>query len=450
MTDQNLQSLTETTTPTPDALVYVVDNPSTSPSDRKLKISNLLKGSGGRELLLANRIYYVRKDGSNSNTGLADTAGGAFLTIQYAINQVAGALNLGGYDVTIKVGAGTYAETVSVNSPWDGNGTVTIEGNSGSPSTVIIDGVSSTPAPYRANGIIVTNSGRLTVLSLTVIGGMEATNHGTLTFNLCRFGAADAQLAAVDYGVINPGNYWIDASASTHLNLSNGTYNAPFSPISITLAGTPAFTYFLLATDNSLYNVYGMTWLGTGATGTRYYIDSNSVVNFPVTISWPSGETYFPGNAKGIIDRTSVYGPVPTLTQVASDFSVTSSTTLVNVTGLTFTVKAGGKYRFSAELFTTSNAASGVKAAISGTATMTSIVYDGHSMNNSSITSTRATALSTAVGAITAVTTAHITIKGIMTVNAEGTVTVQFAQNVSGGTASIVLAGSYFEIEELT
>ena len=60
-----------------------------------------------REVLTANRTYYVRTDGSDSNDGLANTAGGAFLTIQKAINIVS-ALDIGTYTVTMQVGAGTY------------------------------------------------------------------------------------------------------------------------------------------------------------------------------------------------------------------------------------------------------------------------------------------------------------------------------------------------------
>jgi len=135
---------------------------------------------------------------------------------------------------------------------------------------------------------------------------------------------------------------------------------------------------------------------------------------------------------------------------VATQFDKTSDTTLANVTGLTRNVEAGRTYSFEAVLYTTSNVAGGVKAAISGTATATSIVYEGITTDAGASTQSRATTLGNAIGAVTAVTAARITITGTIVVNAAGTLTVQFAQNTSNGTASSVLVGSTFSLIPIT
>lgn len=124
-----------------------------------------------------------------------------------------------------------------------------------------------------------------------------------------------------------------------------------------------------------------------------------------------------------------------------------TTTTLGNVTGLTATVVAGKIYRFRAILFTSSNVAGGVKAAISGTATATTIIYDGVTQNTTTTSQSRSTALGTAVGAVTAVTAATVKIEGFIVVNAAGTLTVQLAANVATGTTS-ALVGSNFVIQE--
>lgn len=136
--------------------------------------------------------------------------------------------------------------------------------------------------------------------------------------------------------------------------------------------------------------------------------------------------------------------------RVSSQFDKTSDVTLADITGLSVTLQAGLSYQFEAVLFTTSNIAGGVQAAVKGTCTATAIIYEGEATAAAAIgAQTRATSLGTAVGAVTAVTAARIDICGLITVNTAGTLTIQFAQNVSNGTASSVLVGSYMKVRHL-
>jgi pectin methylesterase-like acyl-CoA thioesterase len=72
----------------------------------------------------ANITYYIRTDGSDSNTGLINSAAGAFLTIQHAIDVLPQTIN---HTVIINVAAGTYAETVTI-SGFIGKGTIGLYG----------------------------------------------------------------------------------------------------------------------------------------------------------------------------------------------------------------------------------------------------------------------------------------------------------------------------------
>jgi hypothetical protein len=141
--------------------------------------------------------------------------------------------------------------------------------------------------------------------------------------------------------------------------------------------------------------------------------------------------------------------PLIQQSRVSTQFDKTSDTTLANVTGLTASLNAGKFYKFKATLYTTANVAGGVKAAIAGTATATTVIYEGITMDAGVATQTRATALATAVGAVTTATAGLIEITGYIQCNASGTLTVQFAQNASNGTASSVLVGSDFQVREL-
>jgi hypothetical protein len=144
---------------------------------------------------------------------------------------------------------------------------------------------------------------------------------------------------------------------------------------------------------------------------------------------------------KGYFD-TLYYG-VGNMAFTTSDFTKTSDATLANVTGLTHTVASGGKYVFTAMLFTTSGATGGVKVAVSGTATATAIIGMVEMMG-AQYEATQFTALDEAEGE--AAIDVGVRIEGYITVNQGGTLTIQFAQQASNGTASVVKAGSWFKV----
>lgn len=102
-----------------------------------------ISGLPFRERLWAARTYFVRPDGSDTNTGLADTPDGAFLTIPRAL-AVASALDFNGFNVTIKLADGTYPQIVA--PPIVGNGVLWIVGNTSSPSSVVIASSGAAPA----------------------------------------------------------------------------------------------------------------------------------------------------------------------------------------------------------------------------------------------------------------------------------------------------------------
>lgn len=152
-----------------------------------------------------------------------------------------------------------------------------------------------------------------------------------------------------------------------------------------------------------------------------------------------------------IYDGTNQHAAYPTSDKcTTAAFDVTTNTTLATVTGLTVNVTASRKYRFRAILHVTPDATGGHKYAIAGTATATSVVYQINSINNATNAfriNSRQTALGGSAGDATG-TGAFTTIEGFITVNAAGTLLVQFAQNASNGTSSI-LAGSCWSVVEV-
>lgn len=142
----------------------------------------------------------------------------------------------------------------------------------------------------------------------------------------------------------------------------------------------------------------------------------------------------------------------PGNSRVTADFTKTNDAALANVTGLTVNVGAGKTYHFEAWLPYTADAVGGHKYAIAGTATATDIRYHITSVadatNLNVITATQV-ALAGASGQAGSVG-GDTRISGTITVNAGGTLTVQFAQNAATpATSSSVKRGATFSVTEI-
>jgi hypothetical protein len=399
--------------------------------------------AGVRELLTGNRTYYVRTDGSDSNTGLVDSAGGAFLTIQKAVD-VAAALDLAIYSVTIQVRDGTYTGAVSTVS-YIGAGPITIQGNTTTPANVVVSTTSANA--FDSNGVhrkYVIDGFK--VATTTSGYGIIAQNGSVIDIKRVEFGAcASGQIASAGTAIINLlNNITISGNSAVAMLAINGGQIIAAAALTATFSGAPAysaaFVQFLNFAEVSIGNI---TWSGS-ATGKKFSGTNNSV---------GIGFTSIPGSTAGTIDtgaQCDAFGETPH-TRVSTQFDKTSDTTLANITGLTATLKAGLTYKFRAVLFTSSNTSGGVKFAIAGTATATAIRYQIDYTNNATnafLLNSPQTALAGAAG-VTATAAGLCVIEGLITVNAAGTLTVQFAQNASNAAASSVLVGSHFTVERV-
>lgn len=232
---------------------------------------------GVRDVLTANRTYYLRTDGSDSNTGLVDSAGGAWLTLTHALDFI-GSLDISIYNCTLTIGAGTWSEQGKLKSPL-GSGNVVI---SGAGATTIIDppaGVNHCCWGEFGGRFIVSNI-RLTKTTATTGHAIFAQNGTIIQVN-----------SGVEYGVVTgrqnfanqngkiilAADYTINGNAQMHWSTASGGLIQCLSR-TITLTGTPAYSsQFANASDIGLIQATGNTFSGA-ATGTRYLSELNSVI----------------------------------------------------------------------------------------------------------------------------------------------------------------------------
>ena len=264
-------------------------------------------------MLTAARTYYVRSDGSDGNNGLANTSGGAFLTIQKAINTVANDIDLAGYNVTIQVAAGTYTGAVTVSAPWVGAGNVTLLGDTTTPSNVVLSPASGSALIVGVQATSTTGSNGARLLC----GGFKVTA-SNVTAIICAEGSMLTFTGKMEFGAAGTGahigclrgsavyffaDYTISGSAAIHWNTNNNSRIFCTSR-TVTLSGSPVFSAgFAKAIRQAQIICSGCTFSGSsGSSSLRYALLTQGLID-----TAGAGATYLPGDTAGTNDGTGVY-----------------------------------------------------------------------------------------------------------------------------------------------
>lgn len=257
-------------------------------------IANLLYASY-REKLSGSRTYYVRTDGSNSNNGLANTAGGAFLTIQKAIDTVYNSIDLNGHDVTIQVGDGTFTGQAHLVGARVGEGDLYIFGNQTTFSNCLISTTAADCflAEKGANAFIrgfkVTTSGGSG-------NGITAYTGSLLSIQKIDFGACvESHMNAGTFGTILPdGNYTITAGGTSHWHAgSDGIIFC--SALTVTNASTPTFSAYFAGVAEGSISCGSVTFSSTSAFAPFFLAHKNGTID----IGSHNINTFLPGDTSG-------------------------------------------------------------------------------------------------------------------------------------------------------
>ena len=256
-------------------------------------------GGGGREILTAARTYYVRTDGNDSNDGLSDTSGGAFLTPQKAID-VAASLDTAIYDVTIKFADGTYTIVNGlILKAAVGGGSIILEGNPTTPTNVVI----RTNNAAAVDNVLVYKAQATTNYVLrgihfdqvgAAVGQYTIRQElGFMEIDRCRLGGASFALLAVSNSKV-----YLPGDMSFRGTPSYGIACQPFGAVESASVGTKTYTLVSFTASGGFVYVYdgncqfyAVTFSGTNG-GKQWHVMWNGILYRPsVTIPGSAGTT---------------------------------------------------------------------------------------------------------------------------------------------------------------
>lgn len=255
------------------------------------------------------KTFYVRTDGNDHNTGLADSAGGAFLTWNKAITVALSTVNLGGSGYgRLRLqhgneGAGVFifAEDVLINSPLLGGGQFIIAFGDGSGVDEIH--LNSLQIQSSHSVLILAGAENGNIVKLTR-GGSSVVVSGAATLYLTGVKASTflaqgigAQLILSDCSTFdtNPGF----GSPLFSMNKGGRIYNG--GTFTIDVPGAVFNTTVYIDYGGGYYEQDGV-FAGT-TTGQRFYIQDS----FGLIQTFDQGIDFLPGTTPGVLKSGGTY-----------------------------------------------------------------------------------------------------------------------------------------------
>ncbi len=226
---------------------------------------NGIETTGTREKLFAERTYYVRTTGSDSNNGL--TVGAPFATLQKAIDVYTQTLDVNSYRIIINLGSGAWSGGPYNINPPVGGLEVVVQGQGRALTSVSL----AARQTVQLTGDSLSFDG-----SLGNGNGLEVGEHAEFGGgNDVGFISAGAtfDIYCYDYGAASFfANYYISGNKSAHFHGDNyGRYHV-FPGIAIGFVGTPVLSSIFDLQDHMCVVLEsGVTCSGT-ATGLQYTI----------------------------------------------------------------------------------------------------------------------------------------------------------------------------------
>jgi hypothetical protein len=252
-----------------------------------------------REKLTADLVLWVRTDGNDSNDGLTNSSGGAFLTRQAAYNHAVATYDTAGYNIKIKTGnSGTWTAGVTITKSWVGGGDIYFEGDATTPSNVIISVTSGDAFQVYAalGGVLWIRD--MQIQTTTTGMGIRHGGIGLIYYDkIVWAGCAEANV-----GALAPGSivwHYGDDNVETISGNSPSHFFCEFGGIinqtgcTTTLTGTPAFSNAFAYCRNAHMYLPSNTYTGS-ATGARYVSELSGVI-----FTNGAGASYLPGDSAG-------------------------------------------------------------------------------------------------------------------------------------------------------